>query len=114
MTAKIGGGNANGPYLGNPYLDATTNPNRGELAGEPVQYDLSDDGERRRFLDEVNWDDVLVGEAAGSLGRGGVDGQDAETLGTDSARTTVWEIDWPPWAGVAWMSELSGEGRNET
>lgn len=53
-----GGGNANWPYLGNPYLDATTDATWGELAGEPVQYDLSDEGERRRFLDEVNWDDV--------------------------------------------------------
>lgn len=53
-----GGGNANWPYLGNPYLDATTDATWGELAGEPVQYDLSDEGERQRFLGEVNWDDV--------------------------------------------------------
>lgn len=52
------GGNANWPYLGNPYLDATTDATWGELAGEPVQYDLSDEGERGRFLSEVNWDDV--------------------------------------------------------
>lgn len=52
------GGNANWPYLGNPYLDATTDATWGELAGEPVQYDLSDEGERERFLSEVNWDNV--------------------------------------------------------